>query len=104
MEEMTGKTIPKGYHVHHVDGDETNDRPSNLQLLTAADHNRVHHLGVKNPKKANRPNRKVTQALVDEVKRLRRFGYSQLQIGEIMGVHQTMVSKILAGKPLESRL
>jgi alpha-galactosidase/6-phospho-beta-glucosidase family protein len=29
-------------HVHHIDGDRTNDNPCNLELLTHKDHNRKH--------------------------------------------------------------
>lgn len=34
--------IPKGYVVHHIDGDKLNNSPSNLQLLTKAKHLRIH--------------------------------------------------------------
>lgn len=33
--------IPKGYHIHHIDGDTENNDPSNLQALTPNDHTRV---------------------------------------------------------------
>ena len=104
MEEMIGGPIPEGYCVHHIDGDPSNDCPSNLQLLTHGDHARIHHEGVKNPRKARRRNIKVTRALVDEVFRLKKLGYSQKRIGFSVGIHQTMVSKILNGKIDESRL
>lgn len=34
--------IPYGMVVHHKDRDRTNDDPSNLELLTAADHDELH--------------------------------------------------------------
>lgn len=34
--------IPKGYHVHNVDGDKSNNEPSNLQLLKQSDHQTLH--------------------------------------------------------------
>jgi hypothetical protein len=34
--------IPKGYHIHHIDGDQTNDRLENLQCLSASDHRKLH--------------------------------------------------------------
>lgn len=35
-------TIPKGYHVHHIDGDKDNNDIDNLQLMAAADHLSFH--------------------------------------------------------------
>lgn len=34
--------IPKGYHVHHKDGDKTNNDPANLELMSGTDHLRGH--------------------------------------------------------------
>ena len=34
--------IPKGYDVHHVDGDKSNNDISNLQLLKSSDHKKLH--------------------------------------------------------------
>lgn len=37
-EALTGKVLPKGYHVHHIDGDPGNNSPDNLEALTPAEH------------------------------------------------------------------
>ena len=34
--------IPKGYHVHHIDGDKSNNDISNLQLLKGVEHWSLH--------------------------------------------------------------
>lgn len=34
--------IPEGYHVHHIDGDKTNNSPGNLCLLSASEHHKLH--------------------------------------------------------------
>lgn len=34
--------IPDGYHVHHIDGDKSNNDISNLRLLTVSDHIKLH--------------------------------------------------------------
>ena len=34
--------VPKGYHVHHADHDKTNNEISNLVLLTASEHLKLH--------------------------------------------------------------
>ena len=38
----SGKRIPAGMQLHHKDGDQTNDDLSNLQLVTATEHRRIH--------------------------------------------------------------
>lgn len=35
--------IPKGYHVHHRNGDITDNRLENLELMSAGDHTRHHN-------------------------------------------------------------
>lgn len=40
-EEHCGK-IPKGYHIHHIDGNPLNNDITNLQLLTAEEHVQIH--------------------------------------------------------------
>lgn len=37
--------IPEGYEVHHKDEDKTNNSPSNLQILTSAEHGAAHGFG-----------------------------------------------------------
>ena len=37
-----GDEIPEGWHIHHKDEDPFNNDPSNLQLLSPAEHNVVH--------------------------------------------------------------
>lgn len=34
--------IPKGYEVHHIDGNRANNDISNLQLLSSAEHKKLH--------------------------------------------------------------
>jgi len=36
--------IPKGHHVHHIDGDKTHNCISNLELLSATEHQREHNV------------------------------------------------------------
>ena len=35
--------VPEGYHVHHVDGDKSNNDISNLTLMNQSEHMRYHN-------------------------------------------------------------
>lgn len=35
--------IPKGHHIHHIDGDHSNNNPENLMCMTAQEHFRIHY-------------------------------------------------------------
>jgi hypothetical protein len=41
-EKLVGGKIFPGREVHHRDGDKTNNRPSNLQVMSAKDHRALH--------------------------------------------------------------
>jgi hypothetical protein len=38
-----GRAIPPGHHIHHRDGDVTNNTLANLECLSASDHQRQHY-------------------------------------------------------------
>lgn len=40
-EQANGK-IPRGFVVHHIDGDKMNDNPNNLKCMSRADHTALH--------------------------------------------------------------
>lgn len=42
-EEHNQQTIPKGYHIHHIDGNHDNNDPLNLECLSAKDHWEKHY-------------------------------------------------------------
>ena len=44
--------IPKGYHVHHIDGDKTNNDLSNLSIMTNTGHQRLHGQELKRKEKS----------------------------------------------------
>jgi hypothetical protein len=42
-EEHNQQKIPKGYHIHHIDGNHDNNDPLNLECLSAAEHWQRHY-------------------------------------------------------------
>lgn len=46
-EQLLGRALRPGEIVHHRDGDTENNHPDNLQVMTQAEHARIHRSGVK---------------------------------------------------------
>jgi DNA-binding transcriptional regulator YiaG len=89
-----GRALATDEHVHHRDGDHTNNDLSNLELLTARDHQHHHHLGRSmNAGEANQ-NAKLTRA---QVKEIRASTLTQQALAELYGVHRQAISKIRRG-------
>lgn len=59
-ENKIGRRLNKGEHVHHKDGDITNNDPSNLDVLTATEHARAH---------AKQRTKQGVQGFIDDVQR-----------------------------------
>lgn len=43
-EEYNNQKIPKGYHIHHIDGNRENNDPENLQCVSPEEHFMIHYL------------------------------------------------------------
>jgi len=41
-EKLVGGRIYPGREVHHIDGNKTNNRPSNLKIVSQAEHRAIH--------------------------------------------------------------
>lgn len=70
--------IPAGHHVHHINGDRSDNRVENLVVLTPEEHGRAH--------------REVDRARACE---LYAAGMSQTQVAAALGVHSATLSRLL---------
>lgn len=75
-EDWLRRMMAEGFHIHHVDGDHSNNDPLNLVLIEGADHFLMHN-GVKRPISV-RPGdrykgvRAATEARAEERKKISR--------------------------------
>lgn len=53
-EQMLGRPLQRGEIVHHIDGNKHNNDPSNLRVMSQADHLRLHRAEMEMAKKAKR--------------------------------------------------
>jgi hypothetical protein len=83
---------PEGYHLHHKDGDHTNNRPENLEYLLGREHHSLHSRGEKN----NRS--RLVPEQVREIRRLLAEGRTQKSIADMYGVNEVSVHLIYKGK------
>jgi hypothetical protein len=53
-EQMLGRPLRPGEVVHHIDGSRHNNDPSNLQVMTQAEHARLHRMEAEEAKRKKR--------------------------------------------------
>jgi len=51
--EKIGRPLTTDEHVHHKDGDITNNHPDNLEIMSHSEHARIHGLGLRIGRKRN---------------------------------------------------
>jgi hypothetical protein len=100
MECLLGRKIKEGYVVNHIDGDKTNNLPSNLEEITYSE-NTIHAYENKlaNGKKGEENSQsKLTEEEAKKIPELRANGMSVRHIAELYGVSVKTIYSILSGK------
>lgn len=78
--EQYNGSIPNGYQIHHINGDKSDNRISNLECLGASEHKKLHckQDGVWNSKKVRRLDTGETYESVTEASRVAGVSYSAI--------------------------
>lgn len=109
MEQAVGRKLCKNEVVHHINGDKTDNRLCNLEIMDRAEHSREH---MKNRTLKEETKQKISKSLkgipsngrklsdeqVERIKSLHSENYSQREIAEIVGTNHSTVCRILNGK------
>lgn len=96
--------IPEGHEINHLDGDRANNHADNLEIVTTSENVR-HSYAVLGRDPAvygeRHPNAKLTARDVRRMRRMwpdwRRQGLTQAELGEVFGVSDSVVSRIVNG-------
>lgn len=96
-EDKIGRRLVQGEIVHHIDGNSLNCNPDNLQVMTQAEHAKLHAQMRKGSQIKNK-----TLKLTQEIARDIRAAYvprkvTRIDLANKFGVHKSCINKILAG-------
>lgn len=95
MEKHLGIELPPTDHVHHINGNKSDNRIENLKVLTVAEHARL-HLG--NRRGNDMPFAKLNPIKVVEIRWLASQGVYQRTIAKRFGIKQATVWAVIHRK------
>lgn len=106
MEQQIGRALTRNEVVHHKNGDKQDNRIENLEVMTLAEHTRLHAKGRKptlaqrellHRRNFNKPNfaqRLLTKREAEEIKELLSIGFSECQLACNYGVSRGTIQNI----------
>ena len=97
MESHIGRKISFNEVVHHINGDKTDNRIENLEIMDRSMHSRNHMIGNKLSDTAKRKLRKLTVEQVIEIRKLK-GNMSKRKVANIFNVGSATIQDIWCGK------
>lgn len=94
--------IPKPHNkkeINHIDGNKHNNKVENLEWVSSSEniHHKIHQLG-KDHRGSKNGMAKLTMEQVEKIKLLYQAGYTQKKLGDMFGITQGKISKVVNGK------
>lgn len=94
--EAVNGPIPDGHEINHGDGVKTNNRITNLELVTHAENiQHAYRTGLKTNRGEKHPSRRLNNAAVREIRRDRAAGVSALELAGRFGVTDKSIYNVL---------